>query len=101
VEPAGDGEDRGRHGVNLGRADEIQHLQRNALADRSLRGRQVPGDDPHRRPLGRPDSCAVLGANNVGSWASSTVGDGLGSVASATGGFVASPVRARSTRAAR
>ncbi|MEZ5183262.1 MAG: Calx-beta domain-containing protein [Acidimicrobiales bacterium] len=77
--------------ANLGRGDEINLFDGTTLADRLTYGDQTfAGTIRTQGASGVPTSCLGLGANNVGLWALSTVGDGRGSVAS-TSGDVASP----------
>ena len=73
---------------NLGRNDEINIFNGATLADRLTYGDQTFSSPPSIRTQGRsgvPTTCLGLGANNVGLWVLSAVGDGRGSVASVSG----------------
>ncbi|HMK12756.1 MAG TPA: lamin tail domain-containing protein [Acidimicrobiales bacterium] len=79
----------GGNTANLGRADEINIFSGpNAtdLADRLTYGDQTfAGTIRTQGKSGVPATCLGLGANNVGLWQLSAVGDGLGSKASVSG----------------
>lgn len=77
--------------ANLGRADEINIFNGNTLADRLTYGDQTfAGTIRTQGKSGIPTTCVALGANNVGLWVFSAVGDGRGSKAS-FGGDIGSP----------
>src|SRR5690349_13640184 len=72
--------------ANLGRADEINIFNGTTLADRLTYGDQTfAGSIRTAGTSGVPTTCLALGANNVGVWVLSAVGDGLGSKASVAG----------------
>ena len=67
---------------NLGRGDEINIFNGATLADRLTYGDQTfPGSIRTQGISGVPTTCLPLGANNVGVWVFSAVGDGRGSKA--------------------
>lgn len=72
--------------ANLGRSDEINVFDGPTLADRLTYGDQTfVGSIRTQGRSGIPTSCVALGANNVGGWQFSAVGDGKGSKASVSG----------------
>ena len=77
---------------NLGRSDEINIFNGTTLADRLTYDdlTKFPGTIRTVGKSGAPTTCLGLGANNVGLWVLSAVGDGRGSRASLSGD-VASP----------
>ncbi len=79
--------------ANLGRADEINLFDGTTLADRLTYGDQTFAGSIRTQGIsGIPSNCLAEGANNVGLWQFSAVGDGLGTTKSATGaGDVGSP----------
>jgi hypothetical protein len=79
--------------ANLGRADEINIFDGDTLADRLTYGDQTFAGTIRTVGIsGIPTSCLAEGANNVGLWKFSAVGDGLGTKTSASGaGDIGSP----------
>src|SRR5262245_21397732 len=72
--------------ANLGRNDEINIFNGTTLADRLTYGDQTfVGSIRTQGTSGVPTTCLPLGANNVGAWVFSAVGDGRGSTTSASG----------------
>ncbi len=72
---------------NLGRADEINIFNGSTLADRLTYDDQTkfPGSIRTVGTSGVPSTCLALGANNVGAWVFSVVGDANGTKTSASG----------------
>lgn len=71
---------------NLGRNDEVNVFVGTTLADRLTYGDQTfVGSIRTQGRSGVPTTCLALGANTVGAWVLSTVGDGRGSFASPSG----------------
>ena len=72
---------------NLGRADEINLFDGSTLADRLTYDDQTkfPGSIRTVGKSGVPSTCLALGANNVGAWVFSVVGDANGTKTSVSG----------------
>src|SRR5262245_61002856 len=72
--------------ANLGRNDEINIFNGTTLADRLTYGDQTfAGTIRTQGTSGVPTTCLGLGANNVGAWVFSAIGDGRGSTVSVSG----------------